>query len=180
MTDTKISDAERADSGWKQDIIKINPLLYVRIDTGPDHESAILCWDDGEADTRELARFPSLTLARTYIEIEALASRHQEPTSVQKMHESQPSTSEGEAGKHLWVMEEIAANLLTGDRTAATKLREAIDFFSAPQPAPVVTDEIEAAYRRGHLDGRCGGTIATEDDDWQKYAASLQKQESGE
>lgn len=45
------------------------------------------------------------------------------------------------AGRHLWVMEEIAATLLSGDRAAATKLREAIDFF-ATRPATPVSAEV--------------------------------------
>jgi hypothetical protein len=41
--------------------------LYVRIDTGPDHEEAQLCVDDGEPDCFSLARFGSLSLAELFI-----------------------------------------------------------------------------------------------------------------
>lgn len=53
-------------------------------------------------------------------------------------------------GRHLWAMEEIAATLLTGDRAAATKLREAIDFFTHPSPAVIA--EVTDAWPEGPFD----------------------------
>lgn len=39
-------------------------------------------------------------------------------------------------------------------------------------PAPV-SEEIEAAYRAGHADGRTGGSCVTVDDEWAEYRAAL-------
>lgn len=50
--------------------------------------------------------------------------------------EAKDDRDTADAGEHLWEMEEIAANLLlSSDRAAATKLREAIDFFAQPASA---------------------------------------------
>lgn len=40
-------------------------------------------------------------------------------------------------------------------------------------PAPV-SEEIEAAYRAGHADGRTGGSCVTVDDEWAEYRAALE------
>lgn len=52
--------------GIDLEIVKLNNGFGVRIETGPDHESAVLFHDDGEEDV-EIAKFLSLTLARAYI-----------------------------------------------------------------------------------------------------------------
>lgn len=43
-------------------------------------------------------------------------------------------------------------------------------------PAVVVDEAMERAYRKGHIDGRTGGTIATVDDDWSAAKAALGKE----
>src|SRR5690554_6691650 len=48
-------------SEWESKLHHIEgSLFYIRIDTGPNHEEALLCVDDGEPDTCDLARFNSL------------------------------------------------------------------------------------------------------------------------
>ena len=56
------------DNGYRQRIIKLNALLYIREDTGPNLEEATLCLEDDEPDTHELARFTSLKTMQTFIE----------------------------------------------------------------------------------------------------------------
>lgn len=63
-------------------------------------------------------------------------------TDAPTQDKASPGMEVVERGKHLWVMEEIAANLLTGDRTAATKLREAIDYFATPTSKDEVSEEM--------------------------------------
>jgi hypothetical protein len=77
-----------------------------------------------------------------------------------------------ERGRHLWVMEEIAASLLTGDRSAATKLREAIDFFYALKTPPLHKEGEAAHWENIHTgDVRKTKPLRNADDYRPLYAA---------
>jgi hypothetical protein len=55
---------------WHHEEIKLEGTpFYVRIDTGPNHESALLCINDGEPDTYDVARFNSLKMADVFIDV---------------------------------------------------------------------------------------------------------------
>ena len=54
-------------SAYQQEIIKLDgSSMYLRIDTGPDLESALLCVDDGEADTNDIATFYNIGMAKAF------------------------------------------------------------------------------------------------------------------
>lgn len=58
------------DPRYEQRIIKFDgTLLYLRVDTGPDLESVLLCFDDGEPDTYDIGKLPGLKMARLFTEI---------------------------------------------------------------------------------------------------------------
>jgi hypothetical protein len=72
------------DSRYEQQIIKFaGTMFYLRIDTGPDLESVLLCLDDGEPDTYEIARLPGLKMANIFVAVMRQAGHaaiRQEPT----------------------------------------------------------------------------------------------------
>ena len=67
MSSLSTSGPKPPQSAYRQEIIKLDgSSLYLRIDTGPDLESALLCLDDGEADTNDIATFYSITAAKAF------------------------------------------------------------------------------------------------------------------
>lgn len=60
----------RRDPRYQQQIIKFaGTLIYLRVDTGPDLESVLICFDDDEPDTHDIGKTYGIKTAHTFIEL---------------------------------------------------------------------------------------------------------------
>jgi hypothetical protein len=72
MSDESVSQGPvtTPNPAWEHRRIELEGTpFYIRIDTGPNHESALLCIEDGEPDTFDVARFNSLAMAETFADV---------------------------------------------------------------------------------------------------------------
>lgn len=59
---------------YQQQIIRFDGTpIYLRVDTGPNLESVLLCYEDGEPDTNDIGRLYGLKTADMFVALMELA-----------------------------------------------------------------------------------------------------------